>query len=68
MRNNRKKKASCKLPAGAGKFWAVPCGNRRQSLPPKFFACIRMYFYLRNSLPAAIAGKFARARFTVCLH
>ena len=58
-------KASRKLPAGAGKFPPVTCGNRTQSLLAEIFACIRRYFYLRNSLPAALAGKFARASFTV---
>ena len=49
-------KASRNLPAGAGKLPPVTCGNRTQSL----------HFYLRNSLPVAIADKFARASFTVC--
>ena len=40
-------------------------GNRRQSLPAEIFACIRRYFYLRISLPAAFAGNFARASYTV---
>ena len=58
-------KASRKLPAGAGKFPPVTRGNRRQSVPAEIFACIRGYFYLRNRIPAAIAGNFARASFTV---
>ena len=58
-------KASPNLPAGAGKFPPVTCGNRRQSLPAEIFACIRRYFYLQISLPAAFAGNFARASFTV---
>ena len=58
-------KTSCELPSGAGKFPPDTRRNRRQSLPAEIFACIRRYFYLRNSLPAAIAGKFARASFTV---
>ena len=33
-------KASGKLPAGAGKYLPVTCGNRRQSLRAKGFACI----------------------------
>ena len=57
--------ASRKLPAGAGKFPPVTCGNRRQSLPAEIFACIRRYFCLRNKIAAAIAGNFARASFTV---
>ena len=60
-------KSLCELPAGAGKFPPDTRRNRRQSLPAEIFACIRRYFYLRNSLPAAIAGKFARASFTVYL-
>ena len=58
-------KTSCELPAGAGKFPPVTRGNHRQSLPAEIFACIRRYFYLRISLPAAFAGNFARASFTV---
>ena len=58
-------KTSCELPAGAGKFPPDTRRNRRQSLPAEIFACIRMYFYLRISLPAAFAGNFARASFTV---
>ena len=61
-------KTSCELSAGAGEFSIFPPvtrGNRRQSVPAEIFACIRWYFYLRNSLPAAIAGKFARTCFTV---
>ena len=61
-------KTSCELPAGAGKFPPDTRRNRRQSLPAEIFACIRRYFYLRNSLPAAIAGKFARASFTVYIN
>ena len=53
------------LPASTGKFPPVTCGNSRQSLPAEIFACIRRYFYLRISLPAAFAGNFARASFTV---
>ena len=58
-------KASPNLPAGAGKFPPVTCGNRSQSLPAEIFACIRRYFYLRISVTAAFAGNFARASFTV---
>ena len=58
-------KTSCELPAGAGKFPPVTRRNRRQSVPAEIFACIRRYFYLRISLPAAFAGNFARASFTV---
>ena len=58
-------KASPNLPAGAGKFPPVTCGNRRQSLPAEIFACIRKYFYPWISLPAAFAGNFARASFSV---
>ena len=57
-------KASPNLPAGAGRFPPTTCGNRRQSLPTEIFACIRRYFYLRISLPAAFADNFARASFT----
>ena len=60
-------KTSCELPAGAGKFPPVTRRNRRQSEPAEIFACIRRYFYLRISLPAAFAGNFARASFTVLL-
>ena len=60
-------KTSCELPAGAGKFPPVTRRKRRQSLPAEIFACIRRYFYLRISLPAAFAGNFARASFTVYL-
>ena len=55
--------ASRKLLAGAGKFAPVACGNRWQSKPLENFACIHREFYLRNNLPAAIAGNFARASF-----
>ena len=58
-------KTSCELPAGAGTFPTVTRRNRRQSVPAEIFACIRRYFYLRISLPAAFAGKFARASLTV---
>ena len=58
-------KTSCELPAGAGKFPPVTRRNRRQSVPAEIYACIRRYFYLRISLPAAFAGNFARASFTV---
>ena len=58
-------KTSCELLAGAGKFQPVTRKNRRQSVPAEIFACIRRYFYLRISLPAAFAGNFARASFTV---
>ena len=61
----RTMKTLCELPAGAAKFPPDTRRNRRQSLPAEIFACIRWYFYLRNSLPAAIAGKFARASFTM---
>ena len=60
-------KTSFELPAAAGKFPAVTRRNRRQSVPAEIFACIRRYFYLRISLPAAFAGNFARATFTVYL-
>ena len=60
-------KASPNLPAGAGKFPPVTCGNRWQSLPAEIFACIRRYFYLQISWPAAFAGIFARTSFTVWL-
>ena len=56
---------SYELPAGAGKFPSVICGNRRQSLPAEIFTCIRSYFYLRISLPAAFTDNFARASFTM---
>ena len=58
-------KASRKLSAGSGKFPPVTCGKRGQLLPAEIFDCICRYFYLRNSLPAVIAGKFARAIFTM---
>ena len=58
-------KVSGKLPADAGMFPPITCGNCSQRLPAEIFACIRRYFYLRNSLLAAIAGNFARASFTV---
>ena len=58
-------KTSCELPAGAGKFPPVTRRNRRQLVPAEIFACILRYFYLRISLPAAFAGNFARASFTV---
>ena len=58
-------KTSCELPAGAGKFPPVTRRNLRQSVPAEIFACIRRYIYLRISLPAAFAGNFARASFTV---
>ena len=59
-------KTSCELPAQAGTFPPVTRRNRRQSVHAEIFACIRRYFYLRISLPAAFAGNFARASFTVC--
>ena len=58
-------KTPCELPAGAGKFPPLTRRNRRQSVPAEIFTCIRRYFYLRISVPAAFAGNFARASFTV---
>ena len=58
----RRIKTSNELPAGAGKIPPITCGNRTQSLPAEIFACICRFFY---SLSATIAGKFARASFTV---
>ena len=46
-------------------FTNITKKNRMQSLPAEIFACICRYFYLRISLPAAFAGNFARASFTV---
>ena len=46
-------KISCELPAVAGKFPLVTRRNRRQSVPAETFDCIRRYFYLRISIPAA---------------
>ena len=46
-------KTSGELPAGAGKFPPVTRRDRRQSVPAEIFACIRRYFYLQISLPAA---------------
>ena len=40
-RPNRNKKTSRELPASAGEFSPVTCGNRGQSLPTEIFACIR---------------------------
>ena len=65
IRSDANIETSCELPAGAGKFPPVTRRNRRQSVPAEIFACIRRYFYLRISLPAAFAGNFARASFTV---
>ena len=65
IRMDANKKTSCELPAGAGNFPPVTRRNRRQSVPAEIFACISRYFYLRISLPAAFAGNFARASFTV---
>ena len=58
-------KTSCELLAVAGKFPPVRRRNCRQSVPAEIFACMHRYFYLRISLPAAFAGNFARASFTV---
>ena len=58
-------KSSCELPAGAGKFPPVTRRNRRHLVLADIFACIRRYFYLRISSPAAFAGNFAGASFTV---
>ena len=57
--------ASRKLPAAAVKLPPVTCGNRRQSLPAEYFACIRRQISLQNNLPAAISGNFACAIFTL---
>ena len=58
-------KTSRTLPAGESNTPPVTWGNRRQSLPAETFACFSRLFYLRNTLPAAIAGKDAGASFTV---
>ena len=57
--------ASRKLPASAGEFLPVTCGNFRQLLPAENFACVPQLFFRRNSIRAATAGNFARASFTV---
>ena len=57
-------KASRKLPAGAGKFPQVTCGNLRQSLPAEIFYASAGNF-ASGTGTAAIAGNFALASFTV---
>ena len=54
-----------KIPANAGKLPPVTCGKSNQSLLAESLACIRMYFYLQNSLRGAIPVKFASASCTV---